>query len=927
MSLRTSLAGSLRHGRTAAAGLLAGAGSWILLTGAGAAPELQALPGHVSPLAQARFDLGEAPDSLPIHSLELVLAKTPAQERALEQLLDEQQDPQSPQYHQWLTPAQYGERFGASAAAITALSAWLTGNGFSVDAAPASRARLRFHGSKAQVEAAFHTRIHVFNVRGERHFANVSAPQVPAALVPLIGQIRGLDDFYPRPGVRTQRVRALGVHQRAGPAPQVTYDDGQVNWVGPTDFATIYNLLPLYKEGINGAGVTIAIAGESDIDASIASLYWTGFGVSPPQFTSIPVPGGTDPGQTDSAVETEAFLDVELAGGLAPGAKILLVRDGNAFDSAQYVIDQNLAGILNISFAECESDLTAAGNAALSSMFEQAASQGITVTVATGDDSVAACFTSTAVQGDLSTSGFAVNGIASTPYDLAVGGTDFDPTQSQAWAATNAPGTLANAEGHIPEMVWNDSCANPLIAQFLGFSSTATFCNTTTQGGQPNPYLEVFGAGSGLSSCLSMTNGTCAGGYPQPAWQAGVDGIGTFGARAVPDVAVIASAWVVCSYDTPSCDPATETVDFVAGTSAAAPSVAAIIALLDQTQISAASADGRQGLINPQLYRLAAAEYGTPQAPDSSLSSCSASLGLNIGSQCVFYDVVAGSSAAPCEVAAYSAAGSSPASTCTASSGQANGIMDSGGAARYTAAAGFNLATGLGSINATALVNSLFVPAPTGLAARASGQTVTLTWSADARATSFNVFQGTQSGQEGATPVMTGVTGTSAAVSGLGNGQTYYFTVQAVGTSGASVASGEVDATIAPGAPAGLAATAGTQTVSLSWTASPGATSYNVYQGTTAGSEGTQPVQAVAGTSITISALTGGTTYYFKVAAVDAGGVGALSAEAQATPSSPPSSGGGGGACGWLELALLAVLAASRGFGGDRLARTPRQFR
>lgn len=916
MGLRIGLPGSSWHGRAVAAGLLtAGVAAWLLLTAAGPTPSLVPLPGHVNALAQARFDLGEAPDSLPIPGLELVLAKTPAQEQALEALIEAQQDPKSPQYHRWLTPAQYGERFGASDAAIAALSGWLKSSGFTIDTLPASRAHLNFHGSKAQVEAAFRTRIHLFDVQGERHFANVSAPLLPAALAPLITEVSGLHNFYPKPGVRSRPMRALGVRSGAAihPTPDTTYDSGQENWVGPTDFAIMYNLLPLYRQSITGTGVTIAIAAESDIDTTISDAYWTGFGLTPlaaPQFTSVFAPiNGTDPGETKDPAETEAFLDVELAGGLAQGANIVLVRNSNAYYSAQYVIDQNLAGILSISFGLCENTL-GASNGSVNSLFEQAATAGITVIVATGDNGVAGCDDTVGMQGDVSSSGFAVSGIASTPYDLAVGGTDFDPSQPQAWATSNASGTLANAEGHIPEMVWNDTCANPIFAKLLGYT-TATFCNTATLNGSANPFIEVFGSNSGQSSCLSTSNNACQGGYPQPSWQKGVYGIQGLNTRAVPDVAMTASAWVICSYDTPSCDPTSETnVDFAAGTSAAAPSVAAIIALLDQTQESATSADGRQGLINPLLYKLATAEYGTSQTPNASLlSACSASLGVNIGSQCVFYNVVAGSSATPCATSSYSATGSSPASTCAASSGDATGIMELGGTAEYGASAGFNLAAGLGSINATELVAAVLLPAPTGVAASNSGLTIKLSWTAEPSATTFNIFQGTQPGQEGATPVKTAVTGTSTTVSGLQNGQTYYFTVQAVGSMGVSVASSEVSATIVPAAPGGLTATPGTQEVSLSWTAPAGATSYNVYQGTASGGEGAAAVQTASGTSATISGLTGGTTYYFKVAAVDAGGAGAMSAEASATPTSPK---GGGGAFGWLELALLTVLLAWR---------------
>jgi len=631
--------------------------------------------------------------------------------------------------------------------------------------------------------------------------------------------------------------------------------------------------------------------------------------LSNPQFSSTPVPGGQDPGQTNDGNETEAYLDVEIAGGLAPGATLLLVRDKDALNAAQYVIEQNLAAILNISFGACESQI-GAQNAAISALFQQAAAQGTTVTVAAGDAGIAACAVDGS-QGQLSSSGLAVNGIASTPYDLAVGGTEFDPTRAGEWATTNAPGTLVNALAHIPEMVWNDTCANPLWAKALGFASTDVFCNTLTLDGQQNPFLEVAGGGGGLSSCITRNAADCAGGYPQPSWQSGVAGVASFGARALPDVAMIASDWVICSYDDSSCDPTGEDVDFVRGTSAAAPSVAAIIALLDQSMSTPASPDGRQGLVNSQLYSLAAAEYGSPQAPSAAASACSASLGGSVGAACIFYNVIAGSNSMPCQVAAYDASGSLPASTCAASSGQANGIMEVNSSALYLAGSGFNLAAGLGSINAANLVLALYLPAPSGLAASSSGQSVNLSWTAEPHATSFDVYEGTASGQEGATPVQTGATGTSVSVSGLQFGRTYYFTIAAESPLGVSPRSNEAQATLVPAAPGGLTAAAGNGSVTLTWTAATGAVTYNVYQGSSPGGEGAQPVQSgLSGTTRTLTGLTNGTTYYFQVAGVDAGGPSAKSAEAQATPIAPPS--GGGGAMDSLALMLLALLVALR---------------
>jgi Fibronectin type III domain len=265
----------------------------------------------------------------------------------------------------------------------------------------------------------------------------------------------------------------------------------------------------------------------------------------------------------------------------------------------------------------------------------------------------------------------------------------------------------------------------------------------------------------------------------------------------------------------------------------------------------------------------------------------------------------------PCQVSAYNAAASAPASTCAAPAGDANGIMEVSGSPPYRAGIGFNLATGLGSINAANLVLGFYLPAPGGLTASSAAQSVNLTWNAEPHATSFNVFQGTQAGQEGSTPVVSGATGTSATVAGLQNGQTYYFTIVAESAIGASAKSNEAHATIVPAPPAGLSAAAGNSLVTLTWTAATGATSYSVYQSATAGGEGAQPVQSgVISSTSTITGLTNGTTYYFKVAAVDAGGPSALSAEAQATPMMPAS--GGGGALDPLALVLLTLLLAFR---------------
>jgi len=1008
-----------------------------------ASADLAALPGHIHRFASPRFDAGEAPGSLRMGGLQIVFAKTPAQTQALNQLLTDQQNRKSPLYHHWLTPAQFAARFGASDAQIAAVSSWLKSNGLDVGNVPAGHGHLPFFGTKEQVEAALHTSIHLFDVNGEQHFANVSDPMVPGALKSSIAAIRGLNDVRPKPGVRrlSASPRAtllafIGKTARASASPE-TYYQGAIQYpgyVGPTDFATLYNLLPAYQHGITGAGVTVGIAAQSDISASVLTQFWTAFSVTATsfglpaaqQFTSMPVPtadGGSDPGQTSNENEDEAYLDTEIVGGLAPGAKLLLVRDASATNAAQYIIDQNLAGVINVSFGQCEGDMTAGDNTFVSGMWQQAVTQGITVTVSSADAGVVSCIDPIDQNkaNDVNSNGFAVNGLASTPYDLAVGGTDFDPTtESNYWQMSNQAGTLESAISHIPEMVWNDSCANPILTQAFN-TDPLTFCNSTNLPNfsptTANPYIQISGAGGGLSSCTtSDMSGNCTGGYPQPSWQQNVLGIGNFGTRALPDVSMIATRWLSCSYNNSSCDPtqpptftSSGTINVVEGTSAAAPSVAAILALVDQTQITPTVVDGRQGLVNPTLYSLAATEYGST----ANVTACNASQGSIVSPACIFYDVTAGSDAQPCKVSTYAAdaAASLPASTCGHNSGQATGIMEINTTQVYAAGSGFDVATGLGSINAANLIAAFqALSAPTGLTASASGQTVTLNWTASANATlgydiyqgpapgpvsstpiqqhvmgttatvsglpfgqsyvfavaavsttgvspvsseaaatlvpaapasvmvsssgagsltlswtassgasTYNVFEATAAGAEGTTPVQAGLTAASATLSALTPGKRYFFTVIALDSEGASSPSAEASGTVIPAAPTGLAAAAGNGSVSLSWTGSSGAASYNVYDGTTSAGVNGQPVMTgITTTSATVSGLNNGTTYYFTVAAVDAGGTSAASSQANAKPVAPSKS--GGGSMDWLALALLAFAAGSRQVVGRRCA-------
>ncbi|HWZ62431.1 MAG TPA: protease pro-enzyme activation domain-containing protein [Steroidobacteraceae bacterium] len=943
-------------------GLLITCGAWLLgpshpavsqpLQTAGSATVR--LPGHVSRFARPEDDVGEAAASLRM-SLQLVLTKTPAQEQALQQLIADQQNMRSTQFHHWLTPAQFGARFGASDSTMATLSGWLKSQGLKPGAIPAGHTFLPFSGTRAQVEAAFATPIHAFNINGEQHYSNVAEPSIPAGFNSVIAAIRGLNDFYPRAGIHTSTPMS-----RARSSPPDLYEGALgaysyliPGFVVPADAANIYDMTRLYADNITGKGVTVAVVAESDISATQLTAYLTAVGVTPTgTFSSIPVPtvdGGSDPGQTKDGNEDEAYLDTEIISALAPGANVLLVRDKNAGLTAQYIIDEDTAGgatsgvgVMNISFSTCEAADAAPISTSINSAFQQAATEGITVTVSTGDvganqvgaASTAGCMSGTdeGQQGDVASKGLAVNALASTPYTLSVGGTDFDPNLEGAaggpnWSMSNAVPGLYSTTAHVPEMVWNTSCGNPEWSTYFAAASPLALCNmsqltTVDFGTVNNPFIEVLAGGGGVSSCTSVnTAGACTGGNAQPAWQQNVAGISNFGGRAVPDVSAIANRWVICSYKDTPCTPASGLPSgfFRDGTSASAPVMASIMALLDQSQQAAASkySDGRQGLINPLLYQIAAIEYGSA----ANLSACNASQGAISNAVCVFYDVTLGSNAAPCTVASFSDTGSAPASACDNAGNGAYtiGLMTAASAAgtgSYPAGAGYDLATGLGSVDAANLIAAVAgLAPPNGLSATASlnSAAVTLKWSADAGAGTFNVYQGTAPGKEGATPVQT-ASGTTATISGLQNGQTYYFEIAGLSVFGTSPDSNEASATTIPAVPAGLSASAGNAMVTLSWGASSGATSYNVYQSTSASTigPGLAPVQTPSTTSTTLTGLTNGTTYYFAVQAVDAGGASAMSNMASAAPMAPGGGGGGGGSLDWLTLVGLAALRCRR---------------
>ena len=662
---------------------------------------LTVLRGNIHPLARPQFDRGPAPASLPMDRMLLVLKRSPEQEAALEEFMAEQQDPSSPNFHNWLSPQEFGQRFGPAGQDIQTITSWLALRGFRVESVSKGRTVIEFSGTAAEVQGAFHTTIHKYVLpNGEQHWANASDPAIPAALAPVVTGVSTLHNFFPKP---MSHVASTFSRSRSA-RPQFTFIDSQGNTnfvVGPADFATIYNVTPLWDAGIDGTGQTIAIVSDSNINLEDARDFRSIFGL-PAKDPKIIV-NGSDPGLTID--EVEAIIDVEWSGAVAKNAQIDLVvspTTNTTFGgdlSAIYVLNNNLAPILSVSFGQCELFLGTAQNAFYYSTWQQAAAQGITVSVSTGDDGSAGCdfVQGTTPAAQPATGGLAVNGLASTPFNVAVGGTEFNYSVAnplQFWSSTNTPNTQASALSYIPEETYNDSCTNAVVYTFFGFSSAEAACNDPTvqqfQNSNGTHLAGPVGGSGGASSCI-ISNGSqrssCAGGYPKPSWQTGT-GVPNDGKRDLPDISLFAgdgtisgSAYVVCNRDfkgvnNAPCSLTNGIFLYAGGTSVSAQAFAGIMALLDQKY------ESRQGLINPLLYSLAATGGNT----------CASA--TNPPSACIFYDLNSGTISMPCSVGT---------PDCLPPANSSNTISVLSG---VDAGTGYDLATGLGSVNAANLVSA-----------------------------------------------------------------------------------------------------------------------------------------------------------------------------------------------------------------------------
>lgn len=666
------------------------------------------LGGNTRPEAKPKNDRGPVDDNFPMEHMLLLLRRSPDQESELDRFIEDLHDQSSPIFHQWIKAREFGERFGVSQQDRDAIKSWLQLHGLKVNVDYPNGLVIDFSGTAGQVREAFHTEIHNLEVKGVKHIANVSDPQIPEAFVPAIVGVVSLNDFRPHSG-HTQRTEYT-----------VTENGAQHYLVVPGDLATIYNLKPLFNKSISGQGQTIVALEDTDV---FTTDDWTSFrstfglssftGGSLSQIHPAPPSGSnncSDPGAL-FGTDREAIVDAEYASASAPNAAIVLAACKSTTTFGGLIALQNLLNesntppaIVSLSYGQCEANNGAAANAAFNSTFAQAVTEGVSVFVSAGDNGAAFCDK----DNEESIYGIGVTGWGSSPHDVVVGGTDFGDTfagtNGTYWNSTNSS-TFESALSYVPEIPWNGSCASELIAKFNGFNVTYGsngFCNSNKGS---TDFLNTTGGGGGPSGCATGTpaqpnivSGTCAG-WAKPSYQK-LFGNPQDGVRDLPDVSLFAAngpwlhAYPYC-YSGPggvACTEAPVNWPQAGGTSFASPIMAGIQALVNQ------KVGARQGNPNFVYYNLANTEYGTVGN-----KFCNSTLGKGVDSSCIFHDVTQGDNDLPCTGSIELGQ-----NNCFQPSGT-NGVLSTSNSAYQPAfgtATGWDFATGIGTVNAFNLVNN-----------------------------------------------------------------------------------------------------------------------------------------------------------------------------------------------------------------------------
>jgi subtilase family serine protease len=543
--------------------------------------ERAALAGSQPPAARAENDRGALASNTTLNGIKLVFSRSAAQQAALDALIAAQQNPASPQYHQWLTPAQFGAQFGLPDADIAKIQSWLQSEGFTVDSISPSKTEITFSGTASLFAATFGAELHNYTANGETHFAPSADLSIPAALSAAVLSVRNVSSFHPKSHVIFKAPVAASTLR-----PDFTSSQTGSHFMTPKDVATIYDINAAYNAGYTGAGQSIAVLGQSQVALTDISNFQTAAGLP----VKLPIPvlvPGSGAAYTSASDEAESDLDLEYSGAIAKGATVYFVYTGSntnydVFSAAEYAIQTRIAPIITLSYGDCEPDTSTSEVSTINQYLAQATAQGQTFINSSGDTGSTACYGFTNLPTATQES-VAVSFPASSQYALSLGGTEFPAadvatTASNYWTAANGSDVIGSALSYIPEMVWNDDSSS------TGLSS----------------------GGGGISTLTA-----------RPSWQTGVTGIPSGSYRLVPDISLDSSpnnaGYLYCSsagYSTTgvngSCsngfrDSSNVSLTVAGGTSFAAPIFAGMLAIIEQRV-----GGSGLGLVNPTLYTLAA---------------------------------------------------------------------------------------------------------------------------------------------------------------------------------------------------------------------------------------------------------------------------------------------------------------------------------
>ncbi|HTX75983.1 MAG TPA: protease pro-enzyme activation domain-containing protein [Terracidiphilus sp.] len=866
---------------------------------------LVTLKGNVRRDVAQAPDLGPVEDALPLHMF-LLLQRTPAQQADLENLIARQQQPGAPEYHKWLTPAQFGARFGAAPQDIGTLTAWLQSHGFEVRSVLNNASMIDFAGTSGLVREAFHTQLHYVGIRGGKYPALVQNPQIPAALASVIAGIEGLNKIPARTTHTEPRQASFDrtshhmqiVNPTAEDFASPAWDAGAPYYfVTPQDLYTIYDVNPVFTGGNVAASATVAVIEESDIEyGTVNSSTGVAAGGDVATFRSLfGVPGTlnmhvyhgygsvacNDPGIDPDGIgeDVEASLDAEWINATAPSANEIFMScdqspDNGIWSSMTALIDNNLADVMSLSYSSSEEYYTSSSDYDFQDgLFAQAATQGQSILISTAD--------SGSDVADQDTTGTATSGINvsafGSPLVTMAGGTDFQdmydaaedgPAQSTYWSSTNSA-YYGDALSYVPETVWNASCASSIYAVYEGYTG-AGYCATgnVTNG-------NVVGGSGGISTH-----------YAAPSWQTGTSGYSN-SMRSQPDISGFASsgfwghALLYCDSN-PADGESSDCVHYfgvAGGTSFVAPYMAGVFGLLR-------TATGeRQGVLNPALYALAKAQYtGSATKTACYANGQTSNTGVTTGlpaAACIFNDVTTSNNDVPC------ATGSTD---CYVNSGANYGMLSLTGSSALTVAypstIGFDQAIGLGSVNVHNLISKWNTAFTSTTAISANPASITSSESTTLKAT---VTGGAPAGYVDTPPALTGTVtfkagtkvvgsctlssgtcSTSVAASSLQSGNNSMTAVFAGSGTYPSSTSTAVTVTVSASQAVLTSPTPSTvlagPSVTFTWSTATGATDYGFRLGTTVGGNNLWGTGPITGTSTTPTNLpTNGEIVYARL--------------------------------------------------------------